>query len=209
MGHGHAKSESEEPLRLLHHHPGYMRAQSDAFIGLKEKDSVIVAARNAAEDSPGFRKWSHNPKTGSIIVEYEPGEFDVDHLLDHLAKKAGLSGVVVDVHSTAHRKELISGFLDSVQEVNGIVGRATGQKADLREIVPAALAATSVVSFILGDSAGVRVPRWDSALYRGYRIFMQWHRREVRERESAARKIEEKAEEAPHSHGGHPHGNGA
>jgi len=205
MGHGHAKLDSAEPLRLLHHHPGYLRAQSDAFIDQKEKDPVVAAARKAAEGTPGFQRWAHNPKTGSIIVEYEPGELDADELLAHLAKKAGLSGVLVDVHSSAHRKELISGFLTTVEEVNGIVSRTTEKNADLREIVPVALWAVSVVSFILGDRGGVRVPRWDSALYRGYRIFMQWHRREVREMESEGRKIDEKAEEKEqemlHAHG--------
>jgi hypothetical protein len=32
-----------------------------------------------------------------------------------------------------------------------------------------------------------------SALYRGYRIFMQWHRPEVRTRERAARQEEERS----------------
>jgi hypothetical protein len=199
--HEELKPRRDESLRLLHHHPGYLRVQADAFLGEEEEDSVVAKAKRVAEEASGFRKCSHNPKTGSLVVEYEPGKLDTDELLARLARKTGLDGVVVDEHSTRHRRELVSGFLDTVQELNGIVSQVTAQRADLRELVPAALAATSVVSFILGDRASVRVPRWDSALYRGYRIFMQWHRSEVREREEAGRRREEKEEEERHVHG--------
>jgi hypothetical protein len=193
--------ENAEPLRLVHHHPGYLRAQANVFMGQEEEDSPVESARKTAEDTPGFRKWSHSPKTGSIVVEYEPGDFDPDRLLTRVAKKAGLSGVVIDVRSTVHRRELVHGFIDGVQEVNRIVAHATADRADLRELIPFALAGVSVVSFVLGDKRGSRLPRWDSALYRSYRIFMQWHRKEVRDREKAARKIEEKILEARHALG--------
>jgi len=196
--HAHLKLQSAEALRLLHHHPGYLRAQANPFVGLSDADPVITAARNAAEAAPGYRRWSYNSKTGTILVEYEPGDLDVDDLLARIAKKAGLSGVVFDIHSNAHRKQLISGFFDAVQEVNGIVARGTDYRADLRELIPAALAVTSFVSFILGGRAGPRFPSWDSAPYRGYRIFMQWHKREVAEREKRERKLDEKAEKAGH-----------
>jgi hypothetical protein len=42
---------------------------------------------------------------------------------------------------------------------------------------------------VLHDERG-RLPSWDSALYRGYRIFMQWHRSEVSAREREGRKEE-------------------
>jgi hypothetical protein len=200
VSHGHHKT-SEEPLRLVHHHPGYVRAQANAFLGAEADRSTVKEARTTAEGIRGFRSWSHNPRTGSFVIEYELGRLDPDHLLGQIAKKTRLNGVVMDVDSTVHRQELLKGFLDAVQEVNGIVGRVTGEKADLRELVPLSLAAVSVVSFVLGERGGVRMPRWDSALYRGYRIFMQWHRNEVRERERVAAKLEEKTEEARHAHG--------
>jgi len=199
MGHAHVKLQSEEPLRLVHHHPGYLRAQANPFIGLSDSDPVMKAAKHAAEATPGYRHWAHNSKTGSILMEYEPGDVDVDDVLARIAKKSGLSGVVVDMHSSLHRKELLNGFFDAVQDVNQIVAEATDHKADLRELIPAALWVTSVVSFILGSRGGSRMPTWDSALYRGYRIFMQWHRADVAPREKAGRKLEEEAEKARHA----------
>jgi hypothetical protein len=79
----------DEPLRLVHHHPGYLRIRASAFIQPDDNSSVVTAARTAAETVPGFRSWSLNPKTGSVVVEYDPGTLDADDLLKHIAKSAG------------------------------------------------------------------------------------------------------------------------
>lgn len=178
-----------EPLRLVHHHPGYLRIQANAFVASEEagESPALAGARAAAEQTPGFRAWSHNPRTGSVVVCYEPGTVDADDLLEKLAVGAGSNGVENDVSHKLQRQELIATFLDAVQDVNRVAGQATGGKADLRELVPAALAATSVVSFLLNEDRG-RIPTWDSLIYHGYRIFMNWHRPEVREREREGRK---------------------
>jgi hypothetical protein len=180
----------DEPLRLVHHHPGYLRIQADAFIQPEDDSPVVTAAQTAAETVPGFRSWSLKPKTGSVVVEYDPGTLDADDLLKHIAKSAGLRGVENSISSKMNRQELVSAFLDTVQGVNQVVSQLTGERADLRELVPVALAATSVVSFVLNKDRG-RLPNWGSALYHSYRVFMQWHRREVRTRERVARQKEE------------------
>jgi hypothetical protein len=170
-----------EPLRLVHHHPGYLRARANAFEST-EDDAAVAAARAAAETTAGFRSWFHNSKTGSIVVQYEPGAVDPDDLLKHIATAAGLSGVEIDSATEMNRKELVSAFMDTVQDINGVIRDEMGGRADLRELVPVALVVTSVVTFVLHETRG-RLPRWDSALYHAYRIFMQWHRPELRERD--------------------------
>jgi hypothetical protein len=169
-----------------------VRARAGAFVGARPADgSAIAAARDVAERTRGFRRWSHNPTTGSVVVEYEPGVVDVDDLLRRLAGAAGLSGVVDDETDRVprNRAQLVSAFLDEVVALNRLVGRVTGDRADLRELVPMALVGISVVSFVLHDERG-RLPRWNSALYHSYRIFMQWHGREVTAHEAAARRAE-------------------
>ncbi len=173
----------------MHHHAGYLRAQASVFLDAKAVEgSPVAAARDAAEITPGFRRWSHNPRTGSIVVEYEPGVVDVDDLLRRLSSAARLSGVESEAaRRPRHRDQLVDAFLDGVAALNRVVGLATGDRADLREVVPVALVGISLVSFVVHDDRG-RLPRWDSALYHAYRIFMQWHRREVGAREAAARR---------------------
>jgi hypothetical protein len=158
----------------------------------EDDDPVVMAARNATESVPGFRSWSLNPKTGSVVVQYDPGMIEPDDLLKHIAKSAGLRGVEIATSRKMNRQELVSGFLDTVQDVNRVVSQLTGDRADLREIVPAALAAISAVSLVLNEDRGL-LPFWSSSLYHSYRVFMQWHRPEVRTRERAARQEDERA----------------
>jgi len=181
----------DEPLRLVHHHPGYLRVRAAAFLEPDQASLIVTAARTAAESVAGFRSWSLNPKTGSAVIEYDPGTVEPDDLLKHIAKSAGLQGVEVATRHKMTRQEVVSSFLDKVQGANQTVNHLTGGRADLRELVPAALAVVSVISFIENDYRS-RLPHWMSALYRGYRIFMQWHRPEVRTRERAARQNEER-----------------
>jgi len=186
---GERPKRIDEPLRLVHHHPGYLRIRASAFIQPEDGSPVVTAARTEVESLPGFRSWSLNPKTGSVVVEYDPDALDADDLLKHIAKSAGLRGVELSESLKRNREELVSAFLDTVQDVNQVVRDWAGKRADLRELVPIALVATSVVSFVLNDDRS-RLPHWSSALYRSYRIFMHWHRREVRTRERVARQPE-------------------
>jgi hypothetical protein len=185
-------SSPGDVLRLVHHHPGYIRAQAAPFVGAKEDSSTaLAAARAAAESAPGFLKWSHNAITGSVVVEYHSEMLNPDDLLAQIAESAGLSGVVEDIHSSDHRKRLIHGLLDAVQDVNEIFYKASGGKADLRELIPATLLLNTFVAFVLGEERG-RLPSWDSSLYKAYRIFMQFHRTEVRKREKHEKKKRKK-----------------
>jgi hypothetical protein len=186
--HPESRERPERPgqrLRLVHHHPGYLRIQADAFTHPADGGSAVPRAEAAARALPGLRSWSHNPRTRSVVVEYDPGALEADDLLGRIAERAGFLGVENATRSTRNREELVSALLDAAQAVNDLVGQLTGERADLREVVPAALVATSIVSFVLHGNRG-RLPSWHSALYHSYRIFMQWHRREVRARESAA-----------------------
>ena len=182
----------DEPIRLVHHHAGYLRIRADGFFQAEEASPIVAAARTAAESAPGFRSWSLNPKTGSVVVQYDPGTLEADDLLKHIAKCAGFQGVEIATRSKMNRQELVSGFLDKVQGINRVVDRLTGGRADLRELGPVALAAISVVSFVLNQNRG-RLPEWSGALYHSYRIFMHWHRPETRTRERIARQEEERA----------------
>lgn len=185
----------DEPLRLVHHHPGYLRIQAAEFIQPADGSDLVTAARTAAEAVPGFRSWSHNPKTGSVVVEYDPGTVDADDLLVHIANSAGFRGVENSTRRKRSRQELVSVFLDAVQDVNQVVTQLAAERADLRELVPIALAATSVVSFVLNNDRG-RLPHWGNAAYHSYRVFMHWHRREVRTRERDARQDDERGSAA-------------
>jgi hypothetical protein len=171
----------DEPLRLVHHHPGRLRARANIFLDAKADHPAVVAARLAAASTPGFVDFSHTPNTGSIAIEYQPGILDPDDLLERLAIKAGLHGVVHDTTDKLHRQEILDIFLDTITSLNDFAGEVAVQRADLRELVPAALAIASAVSFVLNKDSR-RLPRWDSALWWSYSVFLHWHRKGIEER---------------------------
>jgi len=183
---------SDESLRLVHHHPGYLRIRANAFREPEADSPIVKSARTAAEGTPGFRSWSRNPKTGSVVIQYDPARLEADDLLKHIATGAGFRGVEVSTRTKRSRRELVNAFLDRVQDVNRAVSELTDERADLRELVPLALVAVSAVSFVVNDERS-RLPHWFGALYRSYRVFMHWHRREVRTRERVARQAEERS----------------
>ena len=178
-------------LRLVHFHPGYLRIQADAFIHPADDSPVLTGAKTAAETAPGFRSWSLKPKTGSVVIEYDNGAIEADDLLKEIAKGAGLRGIESPANRKMTREELVGGFLNGVQGVNRAVSHLTGDRADLRELTPLALAAASVAALILNKNRAL-LPFWGSSLYHSYRVFMQWHKKEVRVREKAARHEEER-----------------
>jgi hypothetical protein len=151
--------------------------RADAFMGEGSKD-VLAAVRAAMEAVPGVARVEHSALTGSLLVEYEPGLAEPDAILSRVVSAAGLDRVVLDGADRDHRGELVDSVVWAVRGLNSAAREITGGRADLRELVPAALLATSVWS-LLTNANGPRAPRWDNALNWSYAIFMDWHRRAV------------------------------
>jgi hypothetical protein len=172
---------SDEPLRLVHHHPGRLRARAQVFLHAKPSDPAVVAARAAVRTITDAGCFSHNPKTGSILIEYPPSSIEPDELLLHISAQVGLHGVLVDPSDHVHRAELVNLVLDTIAGLNSTVQELTEGRADLRELLPVALALTSFASFLLNPDHR-RLPRWDSALWWAYRVFLHWHAREIEAR---------------------------
>jgi copper chaperone CopZ len=191
------KRRRSHPLRLLHHHAGYMRLQADPFAHEEAEADEVAKARVAVEAVPGVRRWSHNPATASVVVEYEPGAVDADALIEKIAKKTHSDGVEEVDSRSLDRIALVNVFLDFAQDVNRVVAKATGDRADLRELVPAAMLGSSIVSLVLGKRWTRYLPgRWTSNVYRAYRVFMNWHKAEIKAREKAERKTRKKRRKA-------------
>jgi hypothetical protein len=171
---GASTEEPEAPretLRVTHHHPGRLRVRAFAF---QEGDA---AARVLAvlEAVPGINAVSHNPRTGGILVEYEPGLVHPEAVLSRIAATASLEEPTDELHSRGDRPALVA--IDAAREVNDLVDELTGHRADLRTLVPLGMAALGVYSFAVHGDA--RLPRWDNLLYWSYNIFTQLHRREI------------------------------
>ena len=179
-----------EPLRLVHHHPGRVRARADVFVDAKDDHPAVVQARAVALAAP-IRNFAHSPTTGSILIEYAPGALDPDALLERIADAIGCAGVAHHGSDRNHRAELVDSVLNTVRTLNRMTYAATKRRADLREVVPGVLAITSLISFLSGGGGGGRMPRWEVAIWFAQTFYVQWHAEEI------ARKFSEASASSP------------
>lgn len=161
---------AREVLSLIHHHPGRLRVRAIALRGGDTAARVLTAL----EAEPGIVAVSHTPRTGSVLVEYQPGLADAEAILARIAAASGLS-----LPSGAERNPRVEPGLVAIaaaRELNTLVHELTGYRTDLRTIVPLGMAALSAYSLVVGKDP---LPRWDNLLYWSYNIFSQLHQRDL------------------------------
>jgi hypothetical protein len=130
----------------------------------------------ALDEVPGITRVHYNPRTGSLLVEYEPGHAEPEGIVEKLATTAGLLSPF-DPRAVKPVARPASSLIQGVRELNGAVHELTGWRADLRSIVPAALAGAAAYSFAFGK--GPRLPRWDNLLWWSYSVFASLHAQEI------------------------------
>jgi hypothetical protein len=175
-----------ERLILVHHHPGRLRVRADVFrevpataeaeavSGQGPRDpSPFERVRAALDAEPGISEITHNARTGSVLIEYQPGLTDSETILARIARAAGLE-MPSDEERAPKKPALVA--IDAAREANELVADLTGQQLDMRSLVPLGLVALGAYSFVTGKD---RLPRWDNLLYWSYNIFSQLHRREI------------------------------
>jgi hypothetical protein len=167
-------------LELVHHHPGRLRVRAEAF---RQKPEVVDKVREAIEALPGVTRLTHSERTGSLLVEYDPGFTEPDQIVAQIAEAADLTRPDDGALRPARRTPAIAA-VGAARELNALSMELTGSGVDLRVLVPTALAALSAYSFVYKKDA--RLPRWDNLLYWSYNIFVSLHRREIEGATTAA-----------------------
>ncbi len=162
-----------EALELAHHHPGRLRVRADALVGAEE---LVQSVREALDAVPGVASVKYTPRTGSLLVEYEPGHADADEIILRIAEAAGLDRPLDEATLRERRARPALLAIGATRELNRLAEEVTGGRADLRTLVPAALTGLALFSFLEEKN---RLPRWDNLLYWGYNMFTQLHRREI------------------------------
>jgi hypothetical protein len=170
-GQSHSSSGS---LELVHHHPGRLRVRADAF---RQKAEVVDKVREAIEALPGITRLIHGKRTGSLLIEYDPGFTEPDQILQKIADAADLVRPDEGALRAEARRAPALVAVGAARELNALSLQLTGSQVDLRVLVPTALAALSAYSFVYRKDA--RLPRWDNLLYWSYNIFVFLHRHEI------------------------------
>jgi hypothetical protein len=162
---------SREALQLVHHHPGRLRVRAHALEGASERVTKVTARLDSL---PGIIKLDHNKVTGSLLVTYEPGMIEPDTIVAEIADAAELD-LPRDEPRDPARPALIA--IGVTRELNAAVAELAGNRADLKTLVPGALAGLAAFSWF--TQGGPRLPRWDNLLYWSYTIFTNLHQREI------------------------------
>ena len=161
---------STRMLRLVHHHPGRIRMRADVF---RDGDAAYAKVRQAIAAIPGVQSSEHNPRTGSVLVTYAPGLAEPDAILSIAADAAGLHGVIDEESDPSARFNPGRKLISTVQGINVASHEASGGRADLGFLVPAALAGAAVYSLVANRNPP-RWPRWDNLAIWAYTIFLEW-----------------------------------
>jgi Heavy metal associated domain 2 len=169
----HPGEAEREHLELAHHHPGRLRVRADALIEALE---VVQRIRESLDALPGILSVKYTARTGSVLVEYEPGHADADDIILRIADAADVLPPLEEEALRERRARPALLTIGVTRELNKLAEDLTGGRTDLRSIVPAALAGLAAVSFV---SEKNRMPRWDNLLYWGFNIFTMLHRREI------------------------------
>ena len=164
-----------EHLELAHHHPGRLRLRADALINAGD---LVGRVRGGLDAVPGIVSVKYTPQTGSILIEYEPGLADADDIILRIADTAALELPLDEAGLRERRARPALLAIGATRELNRLAEEVTGGRADLRSLVPAALAGLAIYSFI---EEKTRLPRWDNLLYWGFNVFTMLHRQEIAE----------------------------
>jgi hypothetical protein len=168
---GPERPDEREAIELVHHHPGRLRLRAATFQGASEP---ALRVRNRLDALPGIVDVQHTPRTGSLLIRYEPGLVEPDDLVSAVAEAADLGLPRERVHDP-RKPALVA--IGVGREINAAITQITGGRADLKTLVPAAMVGVGFYSFLVGK--GPRLPRWDNLVYWGYQIFSSLHREEI------------------------------
>jgi hypothetical protein len=115
----------------------------------------------------------HNPITGGILVHYVPGQIDADEIINHVAESSGLAVSETPATDPADLPKLI---IEKSRDLNAIVEKLTGFRADVRSVIPIALASLAGYSLVKRKD---RLPSWDNLAYWAFAIFTELHKEEI------------------------------
>ncbi len=165
-----------EPLWVVHHHPGRLRVRAPEF---RQEEGLVASIQEAMEGIGGVSDAVYSPASGSLLIEYEPGLVSVGELLALMVEVGGFSGAIDVGDRQRDPRELGGAVLEGAERLSQAVSELSGGRADLRLLVPLAIASVSAYSLLRGP--GPRLPRWDNLLWWSYSLFTDLHRRGARD----------------------------
>lgn len=156
-------------VAVVHDIPGRLRVRGIATARL---DAVVDAVRHL----PGVSACQASPRTGSLLVQYRPGETAPQAIVECVTDEAGLpsddTALADDLEPGPPRRAAIgTALMEAVGEMDHRVGRFTGGAFSLRLLLPLGLGAWALREIALGRTAPLA---WSTALWYAHGLFRDY-----------------------------------
>ncbi len=166
--------DTRSSVRLVHYHPGRLRLRVDTLA--LDTPGVAERVRQVVQSVPGVETVTWSQDTGSLLIEYQPGQSDPNDIVATIAHGCGMMFVgnadMVQNRSPATPALAAS---DAFAGINHLAARVLGHRADLRTILP--LVVVSISTYAFSKQKGQRLPRWDNLVYWSINLFLAMNRR--------------------------------
>lgn len=157
----------KDRLRLVSHYPGRLRVRAETFRVLPEVAADVV---QRLREEAGVTRAEAASLTGSVVIEYRPGEVQLTRIVQLLVRLGGLHGLEVD---TATDPDEVprpgTRVRDALDSWDRAVRRASRGQLDLRVALPGALVVVGVGAFLFGKR---RAPEWYDLLLWSFVTFV-------------------------------------
>lgn len=162
---------------MVHSIPGRIRFRLDSQLRAADSMKELVTALSQV---PGIKQVQCNPKTGSLLVLYEPDTFGIEDLM-MAAQAANVVVTLPDAEiaaasSGAEISRLAASINRSAERADRALSAITRGAADLKTLVPIGLAAVALRQIA---SSGVRLTSvpWYVLLWYSWGIFNAYNRK--------------------------------
>jgi hypothetical protein len=153
--------------QVVHSMPGRLRLR---FARGEAEPRSVEALLERVRRQPGVRSARFNPGSGSIVVEYDPSMLPPAALLRDLP-------VAPPEAPTPSRSPAGTSAADILAhgwwEANAVLARISGGRADLRLLVPLALALLAVRELI--RQGELQSAPWHALLWYSYNVFYHFY----------------------------------
>jgi hypothetical protein len=154
---------------IVHDIPGRLRLRGIPPAGLE-------AAADAVRQVPGVSACQASPRTGSLLVQYRPGETTPDAIVgcvtDEAERPADDTALADHVEpGPARRAAIGTALMEAFGEMDQRIGRFTGGALSLRLLLPLGLGAWALREIALGRTGPLA---WSTALWYAHGLFRDY-----------------------------------
>jgi Heavy metal associated domain 2 len=162
-------TDTPRTLRVVHDIPGRLRLRLPRGVGAAGLSDVI-------DRLPGAQSSVWSPRTGSLLIRYDPDVLNAAAITQAVAEHADLVRPAPDdlpgATATAGRAPVARAIVETFSDINGRVAHRTRGRLDLGILIPVALVLWAGRQLLRSPITSLS---WTSALWYAHGLFRDYH----------------------------------